>query len=88
MLKGKFDALRAARAELNDETFLIYLLDRYRRCAEAASLGPLDPASDTYRRCSDPVRAQLGDAIAAERQRIQVTPNYQLAQASEILNSI
>ena len=34
------------------------------------------------------MRPLLGEAIAAERARIQVTPAYQAAQASEILNSI
>lgn len=49
---------------------------------------PLDPDSVTYRRCTDPVRPQLGPAIAAERRRIQVSPAYQKAQASEIVDGV
>jgi pimeloyl-ACP methyl ester carboxylesterase len=88
MLNARFGPSLAARSELMDETFLAYILDRYRRCAELARQGPLDPASDAYRRCSDPPRPQLGEAIAAERRRLQALPAYQTAQASEILNSI
>lgn len=88
MLNARFGASLAARAELLDQTFLALLLDRYRTCADQARAGPLDPASAAYRRCSDPVRPLLGPLIAAERLRIQVTPAYQQAQASEILNSV
>ena len=87
-LNRRFGPLVAARTELNGGTFGAYIMERYRRCAEAARQGPLDPASDTYRRCSDPPRAPLGEAIAAERKRIQVGVNYQTAQASEVLNSV
>ncbi|HYE43195.1 MAG TPA: alpha/beta hydrolase [Caulobacteraceae bacterium] len=88
MMTKKFGAGFMARAELLDQAFGTFLLERYRRCAEASREGPLDPASLTYRRCSDPVRTQMGDVVAAERQRIQVGQAYQAAQASEILNSI
>lgn len=87
MLQTRYGATFVAREELIDQSFATWLLDRYRRCAAAAA-APLDPASDGYRRCSDPVRPRLGPEIAAERLRIQVTPAYQTAQASEILNSI
>ncbi len=83
-----FGARLAARSELSGANFLSYLLERYRRCARLADGGPLDPASIDYRRCSDPPREPLGPLIAKERERIQVTPNYQRAQASEILNSV
>jgi pimeloyl-ACP methyl ester carboxylesterase len=84
----KFGQELAARSELLDRSFLAGLMARYEQCRAAAAQGPLDPASITYRRCSDPVRPQLGPAIAAERLRIQVTPAYQNAQAMEILGSI
>jgi pimeloyl-ACP methyl ester carboxylesterase len=87
-LEKKFGQPLAAKAELLDRSFRTDLLLRYTRCREAVSAGPLDPSSTLYRRCSDPVRPQLGPAIAAERQRIQVTVTYQKAQASEITDSI
>ncbi len=84
----RFGRQLAARSELLDRSFLTSLLARYEQCRAAVPLGPLDPASIAYRRCSDPVRPQLGPAIAAERLRIQVLPAYQNAQAMEILGSI
>ncbi len=78
----------AARIELRDIDGIRFLIARYERCAEAAHEAPLDPASITYRRCTDPVRPRLGPAIAAERLRLQVTEAYQAAQASEIANSV
>jgi len=88
ILRTRFGPSLASRSELLDQTFLTFLVDRYRRCAELARDKPLDPASPDYRRCSDPVRPLLGPEIAAERLRIQVTPTYQAAQASEIVNSV
>lgn len=87
-MRKRFGETLAARAELSDQAWLSVLLDRYRTCQEAAKAGDLDPASITYRRCSDPPRDQLGPAIAAERRRLQVKQAYQAAQASEILFSI
>lgn len=87
-LRTKYDPLTLARGELLDMAWLGWLLDRYRECARLAGDTPMDPASIAYRRCSDPVRAPLGPLIGTERQRIQVTPAYQRAQASEILYSI
>jgi pimeloyl-ACP methyl ester carboxylesterase len=88
LMRARYGEALAARAELADKGFLGFLADRYRECAQAAKAGDLDPASITYRRCSDPPRPQLGPAIAAERQRLQVKPAYQAAQASEILSGI
>jgi len=87
-LVKRYGAPLAARIELADNDGLRALLTRYEGCAAAAKSGDLDPGSITYRHCSDPVRAQLGPAVAAERARLQVRPAYQEAQASEILNSI
>ena len=44
----------------------------------------LDPTSQTYRRCTDPVRPLLGPGIAEVRETAQVTRTYQNAQASEV----
>lgn len=87
-LAARYDRLLVARSELLDKAWLGWLLDRYRECARLGDETAMDPASTTYRRCSDPVRPQLGPLIAAERQRIQVMPGYQRAQASEILYSV
>jgi len=87
-VRRRFGSALTARLDLSDQTFLTWLLERYRRCADAARDGALDPASDLYRRCTDPVRPQLGPEIAAERLRVQPTAVYQQAQASEILNSV
>lgn len=87
-LTAKYDRLLVARAELTDQAWLGWLLERYRECVRLGGESAMDPASITYRRCSDPARPQLGPTIAGERQRIQVMPAYQRAQASEILHSV
>ena len=78
----------AARAELLDRAFFAALAARYEACRRQAAAGPLDPASVAYRRCTDPPRPQLGPSIAAERRRVQLSPAYQGAQASEIVNGV
>lgn len=88
LLRRQFGEALAARSELLDRAYYLWLADRYRSCAEAAAAAPLDPDALTYRRCTDPVRPQLGPQIAAERRRVQVTAAYQGAQASEIINSV
>lgn len=86
--QAKFGASIAARTELGDQDFFRFLTSRYEQCAEAAKVHDLDPASDQYRRCTDPVRAPLGPDIAAERLEVQVSRAYQEAQYSEIANSV
>lgn len=87
-MRARFGEAVTARAELSETTWISRLLDRYRMCESLAKTQELDPKSDTYRRCADPVRPILGPQIAAERLRIQVTRAYQAAQASEILYSV
>lgn len=87
-LVARMGEVAAARIELADIDGIRFLMTRYERCAAAAREAPLEPASITYRRCTDPVRPRLGPAIAAERLRLQVTETYQTAQASEIANSV
>lgn len=77
-----------ARSELEGRDFLKTLIAKYWECAAAAKAHDLDPASQFYKGCTDPVREPLGPAIAAERARIQVTAAYQEAQASEVANSV
>jgi pimeloyl-ACP methyl ester carboxylesterase len=88
MVRRKYGERLAARSELLDQGALAGLVEHYNGCRVAALDRALDPASPQYKRCSDPVRPKLGPDIAAMRQRIQVTPAYQTAQASEIAFSI
>jgi pimeloyl-ACP methyl ester carboxylesterase len=78
----------AAQSELSGQRFLAALIGRYRDCAETAAKAPLDPASISYRRCTDPVRPALGPIIAAERQVLQQAAKYQRTQASELAYSV
>ena len=87
-LRQRFGARLAAKEELIDDSGMIGAEDHYKGCAAAAKAKPLDAASELYKSCTDPVRAPLGPAIAAERARLQVSPAYQEAQASELANSV
>jgi len=87
-VRARFALPDATRAELLDQAFLLGLVDRYRNCRDATRARDLDAASDTYRHCADPPRKVLGDAVATERQRLQITAAYQAAQASEIEHSV
>lgn len=60
----------------------------YDECASVARARDLDPGSEFYKSCTDPVRTPLGPAIAAERARLQVGRSYQETQASELANSV
>ncbi|MBA3241451.1 MAG: alpha/beta hydrolase [Acidobacteria bacterium] len=84
----RWGASIAAQSELSGQRFLTNSISRYRGCAETAEKAPLDPASISYRRCTDPVRPALGPIIAAERAVVQRTAQYQRAQASELANSV
>jgi len=86
--RAKFGDSIAARTELGDMDFMRMLTAHYEQCAVKAREAALDPASDQYRRCTDPVRAPLGLDIAAERAKIQGGAAYQDAQWSEIANSV
>ncbi len=88
MIVARFGKAEAARAELLDQDFLVALVRHFEDCRDAARTTGLSPGSQTYRRCSDPPRKILGDGVAAERQRLQVTTAYQTAQASEIEFSV
>ena len=87
-LRARFGVRAAAKLELSDLTDLSRAISRYDGCAAAARIRDLDPASDLYKHCTDPVRQPLGPQIAAERQKIQVKRAYQDAQASELANSV
>lgn len=63
-------------------------LAHFQACTEAAKKQDLDPLSELYKGCTDPVRLPLGALIAKERQAIQVRFTYQAAQASEAANSV
>ena len=85
---GAYGPSLAARSELTDQNFIAGLVERYRRCAAAATPNGLDSKSPDYRRCADPARPALGAAINAERQKVHIRPQYQAAQASEIAFSV
>lgn len=63
-------------------------LAHFQACVEAAQKQDLDPLSDLYKQCTDPVRLPLGSLIAQHRQAIQVGYAYQAARASEALNCV
>lgn len=63
-------------------------LAHFQECADASKKQDLDPLSDLYKKCTDPVRLPLGSLIAQERQVIQVRHAYQAAQASEAVNCV
>ena len=88
MIEARFGRANAARAELLDQDFLVALVSHFRDCRDAVRTSNLSPASQTYLRCSDSPRKILGNVVAAERQRLQVTAAYQIAQASEIEFSV
>ena len=77
-----------AEIELSDQQGLLFLQSRYVACAEWSKAGILATDAAKYRRCTDPVRPKLGDAVARERARLQPLAAYQETQASEIRWSI
>lgn len=88
-LGKSYGVANAAQAELTDQAFIGWLVERYRTCAAKAAAGNgLDPSDPRFRRCADPDRPALGDARNAERRRVHATPAYQAAQASEIAWSV
>ena len=90
-LRAKFGAAIVAEMELHHapgSSAVSQAISEYNHCAAAARTHDLDPKSELYKTCTDPVWQPLGPVIAAERQRIQVKRAYQDAQASEAANSI
>lgn len=87
-LRRRFGAAIAAKAELLDLSETTGAIEHYDECAAVARGHELDPGSEFYKSCTDPVRVPLGPAIAAERARLQVSSAYQDTQASELANSL
>ena len=87
-IRAKFGALLAAQLELHSLNGRAQATGQFEDCAAAARGHDLDPASKTYKECSDPVRPPLGPEIAAERQKLQVKRAYQDAQDSEFAYSV
>jgi pimeloyl-ACP methyl ester carboxylesterase len=87
-LQAKFGARVTSKLELADRALIGMLVDRFDQCAAKAAEADLDPASIGYKRCTDPVRPQLGPDIVAERPNVQKKAAYQAAQASELSNSV
>ena len=63
-------------------------LAHFQDCAAAAKKQDLDPLSDLYKKCTDPMHVRLGAVLAKERQVVQVRYAYQAAQASEAVNCV
>jgi pimeloyl-ACP methyl ester carboxylesterase len=62
------------------------LLAHFRECVDSTRAGKLDDAA--YATCTDPVRAQLGPVILAERRRLQASVAYQDTQLAEAASSM
>jgi pimeloyl-ACP methyl ester carboxylesterase len=88
ILTAKYGAAGADRIALQELTGITMGTAFYNQCAAASVIKDLDPASDQYKGCSDPVRTPLGPDIAAARQIVQVKRAYQVAQASEFTYSV
>lgn len=73
------------KAARGDEEGIGELLGHFRDCAKDAREGRMDDAR--YRQCTDPPRAPLGEAILAERKRLQGSAVYQQTQYDELLGS-
>jgi pimeloyl-ACP methyl ester carboxylesterase len=87
-LRARYGNVLTAKLELQSLTGRSHAVSEYENCAAATRRHDLDPASDLYKECSDPVRPPLGSLIAAERQKLQVKSAYQSAQASEFAYSV
>ncbi len=88
ILTAKYGAAVTDRTALQKLTGITMGTAFYNQCAAASMIKDLDPASDQYKGCSDPVRTPLGPDIAAARQIVQVKRAYQVAQASEFTSSV
>ncbi len=87
-MRAKYGAAVTAELELHLPPGVSQDVFQYNGCAAAARTRNLDPKSELYKTCTDPVWQPFGPVIAAERQKIQVKRAYQEAQASEIANSV
>ena len=84
-LEPQYGGSLVRKAARGDEEGIGELLAHFRDCANDAREGRMDDAR--YRQCTDPPRAPLGDAILAERKRLQESPAYQQTQYDELLGS-
>lgn len=87
-LRRRYGVEIAAKTELLDLSETTGAIHHYDECAATARVHDLDPSTEFYKSCTDPVRTPLGPAIAAERARLQVGSAYQETQASELANSV
>jgi pimeloyl-ACP methyl ester carboxylesterase len=85
-LAPRFGEALVRGAEADDAAGIAEGIAHFRQCAEAARAAPLE--GEMYAQCTDPPRVQLGEAINAERRRLQPSAAYQAAQAGEFANSM
>jgi pimeloyl-ACP methyl ester carboxylesterase len=85
-LSVQFGDTLVREAALDDTSSFGELIAHFRECAEKTRAGKLDDA--TYATCTDPVRAQLGPDILAERRTLQASVAYQNAQLAEAASSM
>ena len=85
-LAPRFGADVVRGATEDDATGITEGIAHFRGCADEARKAPLDAAR--YAQCTDPVRAQLGEIILAERRRLQANPEYLETQAREFEHSM
>ena len=86
-LRARFGA-RAVQYRQSDRAEFVADMAQYSICSAAARTRDLDPDSEIFKQCTDPVRTQFGPEIAAVRKTHQVGFAYQAAQASELENSV
>jgi len=80
-LAPRFGETLVREASADDASSIEGAIAHFRGCADEAKRGPLSEAR--YAQCTDPPRVPLGEAILAERRRLQADPVYLETQASE-----
>lgn len=85
-LSARFGQSLVSTLQKENDEGIAALMAHFKECAAEARAGALTDAR--YKKCTDPVRAQLGTVILAERRILQATPSYQEAQSNELADSM
>jgi pimeloyl-ACP methyl ester carboxylesterase len=86
LLAPRYGAGAVRTLARDEQAGIAELIAHFADCARDAGKGALDDAR--YRRCTDPVRAPLGEAILRERRVLQATAIYQQTQHDELAHSM